>query len=119
MNAPVRVTCHCGAVELSVTLVPDAFETKRRCNCSFCARKGFVALTALTQDVRVVKGQEALRLYQFGSHTARHWFCSTCGIHTHHQRKSDPRECAVNAACVEGVDISQWKDVPWHDGLSK
>ena len=54
--------------------------------------------------LRVVAGQDALRLYTWNTHTAKHWFCGTCGIYTHHQRRSNPNEYGVNAACIHGVD---------------
>jgi len=54
--------------------------------------------------LRVVAGEEALRLYTWNTGIAKHWFCGTCGIYTHHQRRSDPNEYGVNAACIKGVD---------------
>ncbi len=113
--SPRTATCHCGAVELSVIL-SEGLTSARRCNCSYCARRGTIAVTALAKDVQVVKGADRLRLYQFGTKTAKHYFCSICGIHTHHQRRSNPLECGINAACLTGVDVSSWPDVPWTDG---
>jgi hypothetical protein len=85
----LRGTCHCGAVEIEVTL-KDGFATARRCDCSFCRRRGAIVVSALLKDLRVVKGAENLTLYQWGTKTAKHWFCATCGIYTHHQRRSNP-----------------------------
>jgi len=109
-----RAACHCGAVVLEVTL-SDGLRSIRRCTCSFCSRRGAAAVTALVGDVAVVKGAEALTLYQWGTGTAKHYFCSICGIYTHHQRRSNPGECGVNAACVDGVDITLL-EIPWTDG---
>ena len=47
---------------------------------------------------------------------AKHYFCSICGIYTHHQRRSVPSEYGVNIACVEGVKIEDYKDVKYLDG---
>ena len=55
-------------------------------------------------SLRVVEGEDALRLYTWNTGVAKHWFCGTCGIYTHHRRRSDPNEYGVNAACIEGVD---------------
>ena len=52
----------------------------------------------------IVKGDDAPKLYQFNSHTAKHYFCSHCGIYTHHQRRSNPNEYAYNVGCLEGVN---------------
>jgi len=78
-----RASCHCGAVVLELTL-PDGIVNPRRCNCSICRRKGAVAASVPLSGLRIVKGQETLRLYQFNTRTAKHYFCSVCGIYTHH-----------------------------------
>jgi len=54
--------------------------------------------------LRVLKGADNLTLYQWNTGIAKHYFCKTCGIYTHHQRRSNPNEYAVNIACLDGVD---------------
>lgn len=115
MTAPLRATCHCGAVELRVVL-SDGLTTARRCDCSFCARRGAVAVTALKGNVEIVKGADVLTVYRFGTLTAIHHFCSVCGIYTHHNRRSDPGEVGVNAACLEGVHLPDLDPIGWVDG---
>jgi len=115
MKAPLKATCHCGAVELEVTL-SDGLNTARRCTCSYCSRRGAIAVSAPLDGIRIVKGEDVLRLYQFGTHTAKHYFCSVCGIYTHHQRRSNPNEFGVNAANIEGIRVDEIEDVPWNDG---
>jgi hypothetical protein len=114
MPNPVRLTCHCGAVELRVMLA-NGLANARRCNCSFCRRRGAVAVTAAKDGVEVVKGAENLSLYQWGTQTAQHYFCKTCGIYTHHKRRSRD-EYAVNLAAIDGVDPSEMGDFPWFKG---
>lgn len=111
-----RLTCHCGAVELAVTLTKEGTAPARRCDCSFCRRRGAVAVTAAR--VEVVRGGEALRLYQWGTGTARHHFCGTCGIYTHHQRR-DSREMAVNLFALDGMDPADFGDFPWANGAAR
>lgn len=101
--------CHCGAVRLSFPRF-DAGE-KGRCDCSICRRKGYPAVTVATDELTVEAG-ETLRLYTFGTHVAKHYFCGVCGIHTHHQRRSDPRQVRVNAGCIDGFDVRQI-DATW------
>ncbi|MBC7147198.1 MAG: GFA family protein [Thioclava marina] len=117
IQTPHRLTCHCGAVEMEVTL-SDGLNTKRRCDCSFCRRRGAVAVSAPLTGIRFVKGEENLSLYQFGTMTAKHYFCKTCGIYTHHQRRSNPNQFGVNAACLEGVNPRDLDPVPWSDGVN-
>lgn len=114
---PLRLTCHCGAVELAVRL-SDGLATARRCDCSFCARRGAIAVSAPLDGITILRGAENLTLYQFGTGTAKHWFCKTCGIYTHHQRRSNPNEYGVNVGCLEGVNPRDLGAVPWVDGIN-
>lgn len=66
----------------------------------------------------VVKGQEQLKLYQFNTHTAKHYFCGICGIYTHHQRRSNPNEYGVNLGCLEGVNPYDIGEVVTSDGVN-
>lgn len=109
------LTCHCGAVELLVQL-SDGLNTARRCDCSYCARRGSIAVSAPLNGVDIVKGKDNLTLYQWGTKTAKHYFCKTCGIYTHHQRRSNPNEFGINAAALKGVNPRDLGTVPWVDG---
>ncbi|MGV3592310.1 MAG: GFA family protein, partial [Gammaproteobacteria bacterium] len=84
-----RASCHCGAVVLELTL-PDGIEDPRRCDCSMCRRRGAIAASVSLDGLRVVKGHPVLRLSQFNTRTANHYFCSICGIYTPHPRRSNP-----------------------------
>lgn len=117
IQTPHRLTCHCGAVELAVTL-SDGLNSARRCDCSFCRRRGAVAVTAPLGGIEIVKGADALNLYQFGTNTAKHYFCRHCGIYTHHQRRSNPNEYGVNAGALEGVNPRDLDPVRWSDGVN-
>lgn len=117
MTEPLKATCHCGAVELRLTL-SDGFASARRCDCSYCARRGAIAVSAPLEALEVVRGADTLTLYQWGTMTARHWFCSVCGIYTHHQRRSNPNEYGVNIANIEGVNPRDLGEVPWTDGIN-
>lgn len=112
-----KATCHCGAVELRVML-EDGMNTIRRCDCSFCRRRQAAAVTAPLDGVEVVKGADNLSLYQWGTGTAKHYFCKTCGIYTHHQRRSNPNEFGVNAANIEGINPRDYEPITWNDGVN-
>jgi hypothetical protein len=110
-------SCHCGAVKISFQMV-DGLDSLSRCDCSICRRKYPAAVTAHTTDLRVEQGADSLALYQFGSLSAKHWFCKTCGIHTHHQRRSDPAEMGVHAGCIDGLNPRIADAAPWGDGIN-
>lgn len=112
-----KASCHCGAIKFNVRL-SDGFNTARRCDCSFCSMRGAVAVSANLNDIEITQGQEHLKLYQFKTATAKHYFCSDCGIYTHHQRRSNPNEYGVNVACIEGVSPFDFEEVMVHDGVN-
>ena len=80
--------------------------------------RGAVAVSAATDGVEIVQGTHHLTEYRFNTGTARHFFCSQCGIYTHHQRRSNPRQFGVNAACIEGVSPFDFACVPVNDGIN-
>ena len=107
-------SCHCGTVRFEVDSEIEEF---RRCNCSICRRKGAVMVTAKKEDFRIVAGEDNLSLYQWNTNTARHHFCKTCGIYTHHWRRSAP-QYGYNLGCVEGINIEDYTDIPMGNGKS-
>lgn len=74
--------------------------------------------TSLLADLRVTKGEDKLSLYQWNTKIARHYFCSICGIYTHHQRRKAPDEYGYNVACIEGLNLQDLGDIPMTDGIS-
>lgn len=108
--------CHCGRVEISFEMV-GGLDSLRRCDCSLCRRKYPAAVSGRVDDMIVEKGKDNLGLYQFGTRTAKHYFCKTCGVHLFHQRRSNPAEIGVNVACVEGVAPRVAGEARWVDGV--
>lgn len=109
--------CHCGAVRFQARLA-DGFDSRRRCTCSFCRMRGAVVVSARLADISFLAGEDNLTLYQFNTRTAKHWFCKTCGIYTHHQRRSDPTQFGINVACLQGVSPFDFAEVPVVDGVA-
>jgi hypothetical protein len=117
IQAKHRASCHCGAVVLELDL-PDGIVDPRRCDCSMCRRRGAIAASVPLDGVRIVQGQDALKLYQFNTMTAKHYFCMHCGIYTHHQRRSNPNQYGYNVGCLEGVNPFDLGPVETHDGVN-
>ena len=110
-------TCHCGVVRLRLTL-PNGIDNPRRCDCSFCRRRGAIAASVSLENLQIITGADNLGRYQFGTNTAVHYFCKTCGIYTHHRRRSNPNEYGFNVGCLEGVNPFDLGDVPVADGVN-
>jgi len=82
--------CHCGTVQFSIPRNID-MSAARRCDCSLCKRRGAVMLACPIEDVKIETGAEHLVHYKWNTKVATHHFCSKCGIMTHHQRRTTPR----------------------------
>ena len=91
--------CHCGAVRFEV-LAPDEIET-RECNCSICRMIGFLHLIVPAGRFRLTKGADKITTYSFNTGTAKHHFCSVCGIKSFYVPRSKPDGFSVNVRCLD------------------
>ena len=76
-------SCHCGAIQYQAEL--DLAAGTSRCNCSFCTKSRFWLAFAKAEDVRLLRGAEALADYQYvpagKSESFLHLhFCRVCGV---------------------------------------
>ena len=100
----MKLNCHCGAVEAEIKASINELAKIVRCNCSICKKKGYVIGVLGENDFKLIKGEDSLKLYQFYTNTAKHYFCTNCGIHTHNRPRINPKIFGINVACVEGID---------------
>lgn len=78
--------------------------------------RGAVAVTSTPADFILTQGEDQLATYRFNTRTAEHHFCKTCGIYTHHKRRSNPSQLGVNVACLEGLSPFDFRDLVVFDG---
>jgi hypothetical protein len=78
--------------------------------------RGAVVVSGEMGGIRFLKGEDALTSYRFNTGSAQHFFCSKCGIYTHHQRRSNQNQYGVNVACLDGVSPFDFPEVPVFDG---
>ena len=95
------VKCHCGSVEITVE---TDLQTIKQCNCSICIRKNAKMCMVSKDSIQIIKGKENLTSYKFNTMIAEHFFCKTCGIYTHHNRRSDPDGAAINIGCIDAIN---------------
>ena len=112
-----KISCHCGAIEAEVK-ISEKIEKILRCNCSLCKRKGAMMTMVKNEDFKIIKGEDKLKLYQFHTKVANHYFCSICGIYTHHNPRSNPAMIGFNLGCLEDVDTFKLKDIFINDGAN-
>ena len=114
-NLPVLVTddlqkfkghCQCGAISF-VAVMPTP-KAAMLCDCSICRRKGIaMSVDLIPKDNLLVQDPEKqLTLYQFGSLTARHYFCACCGVHAYVETRLNPGFSRINLGCLDDVDMS-------------
>ena len=98
--------CHCGAVRFDARLAGPPVPALD-CNCSVCAMTGFLHVMVPHSDFELLTGRDALTSYRFGTGTAEHLFCKTCGVKSFYQPRSHPDAWSVNAHCLdERVDLA-------------
>jgi hypothetical protein len=83
------------------------------CNCSICSKSGYLHLIVPKLDFKLLAGADALTNYQFNTGTARHLFCSVCGIKSFYVPRSHPQGYSVNARCLDDVTIADLAIVPF------
>ena len=94
--------CHCGGVRFEVAL--PAKVAAQTCNCSMCAKTGFVHISVPESQFRVTHGMERLSQYSFNTRVAKHLFCAECGVKSFYRPRSNPDGWSVNARCLDSVD---------------
>ena len=94
------LSCHCGAIRLEVTAELDGLV---ECNCSTCARHGFLHWKVPVEAVRLITQKCALTTYLWRDADGGHQFCPTCG--TALMRTGYRDHISVNARCLDGIDV--------------
>ncbi len=95
----VQGGCHCGAVRFEAD-VPRAVRLLA-CNCSMCAKTGFLHMIVPHGDFRLLSGGDRLSSYRFGTGAAEHLFCNICGIRSFYQPRSHPDCWSVDFRCLD------------------
>lgn len=114
-------SCHCGEVAFRVRV---RHRRALDCSCSICRRKGLLHLLVPQDDFVLLRGEEALTLYTFHTHTAKHRFCRYCGVQAFYTPRSHPDQIDVNVRCLDDFDPSEWAIEPfdgarWEDNVHR
>ena len=97
--------CHCGRVRFEVT-APARLQVSD-CDCSICSKSGYLHLVVPRSRLRIVSGEDWLTTYEFNTRTAKHLFCSVCGIKSFYVPRSYPEGYSVNARCLDEGTVEE------------
>ena len=100
-----RGGCHCGRVRFEA-LAPARVRVSD-CNCSMCSKVGFLHLVVRAEHFKLLSGSDVLTTYTFNTGTAKHLFCSVCGIKSFYVPRSHPDGFSVNARCLDPGTVEE------------
>ena len=103
--------CHCGRVRFEVTAPAEI--SVAECNCSICAKTGYLHLVVPKSRFRLLQGGEFLTTYRFNTGVAQHFFCKVCGIKSFYVPRSDPDGYSVNARCLDPGTVTRMAVKPF------
>jgi len=114
--------CHCQAVRFEF-VAPRALQAWE-CNCSICAMKKNIHIMVPAARFTLLTPTAAMSTYQFGTKTAKHTFCSTCGIASFYTPRSNPDGVGVTVHCidpgtVQSVEVKSFDGLNWERDFKK
>ena len=104
-------------------LAPEEIEAKE-CNCSICRMTGYLHLIVDADRFRLTKGEDKITTYRFNTGTAKHHFCSVCGIKSFYVPRSKPDGFSVNVRCLDDgqvrvTRITLFDGEHWEEAMAK
>lgn len=98
-------SCHCGRIAFEVeTEIGEVID----CNCSHCARKGYLLHFMSRAQFRLLTPESNLSTYTFNRHAIRHRFCEVCGCAPFGEGTDSQGSpvVALNVRCLPGLDLT-------------
>ena len=92
-------SCHCKAVTFAIN-APEHVEVED-CNCSICAKAGFLHLILPLSKFELLSGADQLTTYTFNTGVAKHTFCRICGMKPFYTPRSNPDGIDINVRCLD------------------
>jgi hypothetical protein len=96
-------SCHCGAVRFRLDHEVTELTT---CDCSLCVKRNALMTKVPEAALTVTQGEDRLRLYEWNTRRAKHYFCGDCGVYVFHRKRAAPDHFGVNVFCLDGFDNS-------------
>ena len=91
--------CHCGKIRFMFKA--PAITSLTICNCSICNAVGFQHVFVPHENFTLLRGENFIKSYRFGSGKAEHMFCTECGVKPFYQPRSHPDKYSINFRCLK------------------
>ena len=82
-----------------------------------CAKSGYLHLIVPKERFKLLSGADALTAYEFNTRTAKHLFCSVCGVKSFYVPRSHPDGYSVNARALDPGTVRRQVVAPF-DGAN-
>ncbi len=116
-----RGSCHCMAVTFEVDC-PEEIEVED-CNCSICAKAGFLHLIVPKSKFKLLSGEDKLSTYTFNTGVAKHTFCKVCGNKPFYTPRSNPDGIDINVRCLDekpkSIKVVEFDGLNWEENAAK
>jgi len=98
-------SCHCGKIAFEAD---GMLEKVIECNCSICSKRGSLHWFIPRESFRLLTPEDNFVTYTFNKHRIKHRFCARCGCAPFGEgvAPSGKYMVAVNARCLDGVDLT-------------
>ncbi len=114
-------SCHCAAVTYEVE-AEDTLHCED-CNCSICAKSGYLHLIVPRSKFRLLSGEQNLTTYTFNTGVAKHFFCKTCGVKPFYIPRSNPDGYDINVRTLDTqprhIEIEPFDGRNWEQNAHK
>ena len=83
---------------------------------------GYIHVMVSHEGFQLIRGQDALASYSFGTGAARHLFCRHCGVKSFYQPRSHPDAWSINARCLDEaieLDVETFDGRNWDEAKAK
>ena len=104
--------CHCGRVRFEVYAPAEL--TVSECNCSICAKAGYLHLIVPQSRFRLLQGTDFLTTYTFNTGSAKQLFWSVCGVESFYVPRCHPDGYSINARCLDPSTVAAMSIKPFN-----
>lgn len=70
-------------------------------------KKGITPVLVPEEYFKLLQGEGHISCYTYNTHQAKHYFCTTCGIHAFYRPRSNPKAYGISLHCLDGGTVQK------------